>query len=96
MDPECPPACSDDTSRSLVQCKRIGLCDVRGVVSHSCPYLVHIECRREFLGLRIVYLTGGEHIVVCDTVRIDHLIYYLPLFGIGFDAELDRLHHSIS
>ena len=33
------------------------------------------------------------HAVIGDTVRIDHLIYYLPLFGIGFDAELDRLHH---
>ena len=65
-------------------------------MSHSCPYLVHIECRRQFPGLRIVYLTGSEHIVVNETVRIDHPIYHFPLFGIGFDAELDRLHHSIS
>ena len=96
MGTERPLACLDDTSRSLIQCKRIGLCDVRGIMSHPRSDLVHIECRRKFLGLRIVYLTGREHIVVDDTVRIDHLIHYLPLFGIGFDAELDRLHHSIS
>ena len=40
-------------------------------------------------------LTGCEHIVVDEAVRIDHVIYYLPLFGIGFDAELDGLHHFI-
>ena len=40
-------------------------------------------------------LAGCEHAVVDDTVRIDHLVDDIPLFGIGFDAELDGLHRLI-
>ena len=60
---------------------------------HPRSHLDHIEDRRQFLGLHVMDPAGREHVVVDDTVRIDHLIYHLPLLGIGFDAELDRLHH---
>ena len=83
----------DDTSRRLVQCRGISIRDIGGVMSHPRSHLVHIEYRRQFLGLSEMDLAGCDHIVVDDTVRIDRLIYRLPLFGIGFDAELDRLHH---
>ena len=72
------------------------MCDIWGIVSHPRSHLVHVEHRRQFLCFRVMDLTGCEHVVVDETVRIDHLVNDIPLFGIGFDAELDRLHHSIS
>ena len=43
----------------------------------------------------MMYPAGGEHVIVDNTVRIDHLVNDIPLFRIRFDAELDSLHHLI-
>ena len=61
-------------------------------MSHPRSHLIEVEDRRQSFGLPEMDLAGSDHIVVDDAVRIDHLIYRLPLFGIRFDAELDRLH----
>ena len=63
-------------------------------MSHPCCESVEVEYRRDSAVLFILDFASCKHIVVDETVRIDHLIHYILLNGIGFDAELDRLHHK--
>ena len=65
-------------------------------MSHDCSELVEVEYRRDGAVLLILDLACGKHVIVYETVRIDHLVDDTPLNGIGFDAELDRLHTSDS
>ena len=61
-------------------------------MSHPCSESVEVEYRRDYAVLFVLNLASCKHIVVDETVRIDHLIDDTPLNGIGFDAELDSLH----
>ena len=65
-------------------------------MSHPCCKSVEVEYRRDGAVLFILNLASCKHIVVDETVRIDHLIDDTPLNGIRFDAELDSLHTSDS
>ena len=61
-------------------------------MSHPCCESVEVEYRRDCAVLLILDLASSQHVIVDETVRIDHLVDDTPLNGIRFDAELDRLH----
>ena len=59
---------------------------------HPGGNLVQIEYARQFPFLRENLFASNNQSIVDETVRIDHVIDNLPLSGIRFDADLQRLH----
>ena len=54
--------------------------------------LVEVEDRRELPVLLMEKLAGGDETVVDQAVRLDFVVYRLPLCGGRFDAEPQGLH----
>ena len=61
---------------------------------HLSSELIQIEYGRKAADLTMHVLTGGDQRIVDETVRIDIVIYDLPLLRGEFDAHPDRLHRE--
>ena len=84
----------DDTLGGCIQGHGIRTADVLMVVPHLCAEPVQIEYGGKSACSMMHNFAGGDHRIVDETVRIDIVVYGLPLLRGEFDAHLDRLHRE--
>ena len=82
----------NDAFRCFIQSRGIRIRYEWTVLPHPCTESVEVERGWELLRHLILKTAGCEKIVVDQAVRLDVVIYRLPLLGSRIDADLQSLH----